>query len=760
MTTLPDFARRHALERPDAPAVVDTYAAEVWSWADLDRRAAAIGAAISEALTACGLGPADRVGLAVGATALGIAALHGVPRAGVAAVLVHPRLTAPEVAALLADARCRVLVVDPATGVVPPSDVAVVRLDEVAGDAATQRATLPPAEFIVPTSGTTARPKLVRLPMDRLAASAEAWNTFLPPATGWLLSLGLAHVAGLGIAWRAAASGAPIVIPTDVDPEAVLAAIHEASSKGVVVSHLSLVAAQLLGLLDATGDAPPPEGIRAVILGGGPIPVALVQRAVAAGWPVVPSYGMTETASGVVALPATQAAANPGTVGHPLHGVELRLANGEIQVRGPMVFAGYLDDPAATNAATTLDGWLRTGDLGRLDADGRLTIDGRSDELIVSGGENVSPAEIEAALASHPGVREVAVVGAPDARWGHVPVAIIVEEPDAKPSDDDLTAHARTRLANFKVPSRYVRVAALEHTSLGKVERRQLHRLARQGAPTTMTITTDDAQQLAIRDLDRTTPGEAPVAVLLHATVTDSKQLLPLAGHLADRYRVVLIDRRGTAASPMADPAPVPVVRHVADVIAVLDGLGIDRAVVVGHSFGGVIALSVAAEHGDRVAGVVVWEPPYLALADPGLRAAMAAMADDVAAAFASGGPEGAARAFQDGLGGPGTWERLRPRQREAIALQGGSALADVAMPGLTADGLARITAPTIIATGGGADAFYTLIADALAGLIGTAATRVELPGLSHMAPITNAAAIADLVRRLAAAPEPQETPP
>lgn len=272
-----------------------------------------------------------------------------------------------------------------------------------------------------------------------------------------------------------------------------------------------------------------------------------------------------------------------------------------------------------------------------------------------------------------------------------------------------------------------------------------------------MTITTDDAQPLAVRDLDQSAPADAPVAVLLHGTISNSEQLLPLAGHLKDRYRVVLIDRRGTAESPMADPAPVPVARHVADVIAVLDALGIDRPVVFGHSFGGVVALRVAAEHGHRVAGVVVWEPPYLAVSDPGFRAAMAAMADEVAAAFATGGPEEAARAFLDGVGGPDAWDGLHPRQREAIARQGGGALADVAMPGLSADGLDRITSPTLIASGGASDPFHAPIADALAELIGAAATRVELPGLSHMAPILDPAAIADLLLEQTQVPADEE---
>ena len=256
-----------------------------------------------------------------------------------------------------------------------------------------------------------------------------------------------------------------------------------------------------------------------------------------------------------------------------------------------------------------------------------------------------------------------------------------------------------------------------------------------------MTITTDDEQPLAVRDLDRTAPGNAPVAILLHGTISNSAQLLPLARHLTDRYRVVLIDRRGTAESPMADPAPVPIARHVADVIAVLDGLGIDRAVLFGHSFGGVIALRVAAEHGDRVAAVVVWEPPYLAVADPTLRTAMAVMAEEVAVAFSIGGPEAAAHRFLDAVGGPSAWDGLHPRQREAIARQGGGALADVAMPGLATDGLEQITSPATIASGGGSDHFYVPIADALAERIGATATRIDLPGLSHMAPITDAAA-------------------
>lgn len=278
---------------------------------------------------------------------------------------------------------------------------------------------------------------------------------------------------------------------------------------------------------------------------------------------------------------------------------------------------------------------------------------------------------------------------------------------------------------------------------------------------TDQTILTVDGQPIGIRTLDEDDDATGrPTAVLLHATLSTGDQLMGLARRLTGRFRVVLIDRRGSGRSQMADPQPVPVARHAADVVAVLDALGIDRAVVVGHSFGGVVALRVAAEHPARVAAVIAWEPPYLAVADEGLRTAMAAMAEDVVARYGTDGPGAAARRFLGAVSGEDAWDRLHPRQREAIASQGGGAVADVAMPGLTADGLERIKAPTTIATGGASDAFYAPIADALAGLIGPLAGREHLPGLAHMAPITDAATIADLVLRLTQPTHATETAP
>jgi O-succinylbenzoic acid--CoA ligase len=206
-----------------------------------------------------------------------------------------------------------------------------------------------------------------------------------------------------------------------------------------------------------------------------------VARARAAGWPVVPTYGLTEAGSGVSALATGDVAAHPGSAGRPLPGVGIRIADpaadgtGEIQVRTPAVFTGYLGQPKATAAAFEADGWLRTGDAGRIDADGFLHVLDRRDDLIVSGGENVFPAEVEAVLAGHPGIAEAGVAGRPDPAWGAVVVASVVPRPGAPvPDDAELRAFCRARLAPYKVPTDFIVVASLPRTASGKLRRSEL----------------------------------------------------------------------------------------------------------------------------------------------------------------------------------------------------------------------------------------------------------------------------------------------
>lgn len=513
------------------------------------------------------------------------------------------------------------------------------------------------------------------------------------------------------------------------------------------------MAAQLARLLES-GSEPPP-GLRAVLLGGGPIPEALVARAAAAGWPVLGSYGMTETASGIAAATPSQAAKIPWSAGRAMTGVELRIADpakdglGEILVRGPMVFDGYDGDPASTASALDRAGWLHTGDIGSLDAEGRLTVAGRRDDIIISGGENVAPAEVEGVLAAHPSIADAAVTAAMDERWGSVPVALVVFRVGMHETPDTLASFVREHLASFKVPARFVEVATIPRNANGKMLRSSLSALiTAAGRPPsqvgTIRIVADDGQHLAIRALDG--PGGAPELLLLHATLSTSGQLRRIALRLRDAARTLLIDRRGSGGSVMETPGPVSIARHTADIAAALDAAGMSRPVIFGHSFGALVALEFAARYPDRVSAVIAYEPPYGAVADPVMRSMIGRVGEAVEAAFAAGGPARAAEVFVRAVAGNANWDRLTPPQRALLEAEGSGALADASMPGLDPDGLARIACPVVLVTGGVSDAFYAPIAEALAAVI-PGATRVTLPGLRHTAPITDPATFATLIR-------------
>lgn len=730
--------RRHAAARPLALAVRD--AAGDHGYAALDRAAdlAATG------LQASGVGPGDRVALLVEPSAGAVALLVAAARAGAVAVPLGTRLTRPEVAAALAEATPALLCHDEDLAAAAAGH-GVEALDPAAlaaRAAGRDRRGIPldpaaPAVAVL-TSGTTGRPKAALLSHAALAASAAAWGAALPPATGWLLCLSLAHVAGLGVAWRALGAGVPLHVVAPFEPEAALGALEAPDGP----SHVSLVPTQLRRLLDAAGDRRPPVGLRAILLGGAPIPPDLVARAAAAGWPVIPTYGLSEAGSGVTALAASEAAAHPGSAGPPLPGVAVRIAEpgpdgvGPIEVRTPAAFDGYLGRTGETAAAFAPDGWLRTGDLGRLDAAARLEVVDRRDDLVVSGGENVVPAEVEAVLEAHPGVAEAGVAGRPHPEWGAVPVAAIVLRPGtADPGDAALGAWCRDRLAPFKVPAAFTRLEALPRTASGKLRRRALR--------------------------DRLTP----FVVALHATLSTGRQLTALARALAapGDLRVVAPDRRGSGERRLDPPRPVAMEEHLADVAALLDDAGVERAVLVGHSFGGVVALEAAARLPGRVMAVVAFEPPYGPLGDERLRRAFGLVAERTERAAANGGRPAAARAFMTGIGGPGAWAALPARTRPFLEDEGGGAVADAAMTGLAPDGLAGIDLPVTILSGGASEPFYAPLADAVAARI-PGARRVDLPGLRHAAPITDPVEVAAAVRRALAgagiAPLPREPAP
>ena len=301
---------------------------------------------------------------------------------------------------------------------------------------------------VIRTSGTTGEAKAVELTFANHAASAAASADGLgvDPADRWLCPLPLHHVGGLGVLMRCAINQTTAVLHDGFD----VARVKD-ELEGGEVTLASLVPTMLVRLREAGLGRTP--GLRAIALGGGPIPAGLLEWAADIGLPVVPVYGMTETCSQVVA----------GSPGRALRGVELRIAqDGEILVRGPMVARGTL----------ATDGWLHTGDSGRLDAAGLLHVEGRLKDLIVTGGENVAPLEVEQALLTHPAVADAGVAGVPDPEWGEVVTAFVVlREPV---SADELLAWSRERLRAFKAPKAIHIVESLPRNSGGKLLRARL----------------------------------------------------------------------------------------------------------------------------------------------------------------------------------------------------------------------------------------------------------------------------------------------
>ena len=736
--------RALAAETGDAPAILD--GTGTTTWADLDGRCDAVAAAVSGA----GVDAGGVVAVIAEPSADAIAALLGVLRAGCTAAPVPTGLATPELATALDVLAPALVLHDAGLGVAVSSaghgGLAITAAVASPASLPSSDAVFDPeaAAVIVLTSGTTGRPKGVVLSGRAMAVGAESWLGALPPATGWVLALGLGHVAGLGILWRAIARRVPVRIVGRGDASALLTAL----AADPPASHVSLVPAQLARLLDAAGAAPPPPSLRAVLLGGGPIPSALVTRAIRAGWPVVPTYGLSETGAGATALPTAEALDHPGSAGRPLPGVRIRIDEpgadgvGEILVETGARFSHHLGDPAPAAATEP----VRTGDLGRLDDDGRLFVADRRLDRIVRGGENIAPAEVEAVLLAHSAIADAAVVGLPDPLWGHVPVAAIVLADGARdPGDEALAAHARASLAGFKVPVSFLRLDALPRTTGGKLRRDAVRALL--AGERTGELARPDGARIGWR-----VTGEGPRALLLlHGTLSNGQQLDRLAVTLArpGDLAVHALDRRGSGTGRLAPGAPIAgldLAVHLADIVAYLDARGIARAAIVGVSFGGVLAVELAARHPERVAAVVAYEPPYGPLADEATRAAFQALAGATADAHRTGGPADAAETFLRAVAGDAAWDRLSERSRAFLAREGDGAAADAALTGARPESLASIVAPVTVLTGSASEPFYGPIADALASRI-PGARRGTLDGLGHPSPITQPAPVAAAVR-------------
>lgn len=479
---MPNWLVQRAHTGPDHPALICEHGTV--SYAELARRAAASAARLHH----CGVRSGDRVVLLMRNRLDFVEALHAVTRLGAIAVPLGHWLTAPEIAERVQDCQPRLVLCEASTapavgaaGCDRPVSVVNVETDALAGEPRSTTAIAPDdgmleldaVHSIIYTSGSTGRAKGVLLTHRNYlwSATASALNLGVHAEDRWLACLPFCHVGGLSILLRSVLYGTTAVVHDGFEPQRVNDAIDRDR-----VTIISVVANMLQRLLDARGARPYPPWLRCVLLGGGPAPGALLEAAAARGVPVIQTYGLTEAASQVATLSPRDALRKLGSAGKPLLGVEVQLQGDgdvrEILVRGPNISPGYLSDERSGR-----DGWLATGDMGRMDSDGFLYVVGRRDELIISGGENVYPAEVEAALDAHPAVAEACVFGIPDARWGEAVAACVTLRPGARVTERGLQAHLRRRLAGFKVPRQIRFTAELPRTASGKVLRHTVRTL-------------------------------------------------------------------------------------------------------------------------------------------------------------------------------------------------------------------------------------------------------------------------------------------
>ncbi|HLQ98076.1 MAG TPA: o-succinylbenzoate--CoA ligase, partial [Candidatus Dormibacteraeota bacterium] len=328
------------------------------------------------------------------------------------------------------------------------------------------------------TSGTTGFPKGVVHTYRNHWSSAigSALNLGLDANDKWLAMLPIFHVSGLSIFMKSVIYGMPVLLFKKFQVEKVNQAIIE---QGVTI--VSVVTVMLQQLLEGLGKNQYPTSFRCMLLGGGPVPKPLLEKAKDHQVPVFQSYGMTETSSQIVTLSPSDAFRKIGSAGKPLFTAQLDIIDpdiegvGEIYVKGPMVTKGYYNNLTATTAAIH-DHWLATGDLGYVDEEGFLYVMDRRSDLIISGGENVYPAEVEAVLTGMNHIKEVGVVGVDDDTWGQVPVAFVVKT-QASVTAKELIDYAQQKLAMYKVPKQVYFVDQLPRNASNKLMRRELLKL-------------------------------------------------------------------------------------------------------------------------------------------------------------------------------------------------------------------------------------------------------------------------------------------
>ncbi|WP_439032101.1 class I adenylate-forming enzyme family protein [Gordonia terrae] len=476
-STLPD---RRAAQAPGDLAVADS--AQSLTNEDLATRVRSVAAQLADQ----GVGPGDVVALRLTNRVEFVVLLFAAWRLGATITPVNPALTSAEVARQVQDSDAKLVVVE--DGAEPVAGVASLAVTDLRYDldpAATEPVDAPDAlALLIYTSGTTGVPKGVMLDHANIDAMTRMGRDalHLGPTDRCLLILPLFHVNGIVVSVLSPLLvGASVIIADRFNPQTFLDTLEKV--RPTFFSAVPTIYSMLTALPEDV--QPDTSSVRYAICGAAPASADLLTRFEARfGFPLVEAYGLSEATCGSTINPV-DGLRKPGTVGLPFPDQQLRVVGpdgatlpktetGEVVVKGPNVMRGYLGRPEETEAVISEDGWLRTGDVGYLDEDGYLTLVGRSKDMIIRGGENIYPKEIEDVLASHSDIVEAAVVGVPDEKWGEVVVAFVQARPGAVLDLDTVTALCQKHLSGYKRPTAIHVLDALPQNAVGKLDKKSL----------------------------------------------------------------------------------------------------------------------------------------------------------------------------------------------------------------------------------------------------------------------------------------------